>query len=124
MSITWSSVGHFFASAFHDVVVGARAVASHNAQIQAAGTKVEEITAMVGAVYPPALAAMEIERIAMACLGEFAALVQAHGTAQAASVAQPDADATLLAQVEALMKANPQYTQQAASLFGISPKLS
>jgi len=119
MAITWSSVGHFFASGFHDIVVGAKAVAAHNAQIQATGTEVEAITSTVGAFYPPALAAVEIERIAMACLGEFAALVLAYGTAAKAATAKPEVDPSLLSQVEQAMQQNPQLAQQAAALFNI-----
>ena len=119
MAITWNSVGHFFASCFHDLVVGARAVAAHNAQIQQAGTVAENVTSEIAVFYPPAVAAVEIERVAMACLGEFAALIQANGTAAKAAKAQPDADPGLLVQVEALLAKNPLYVQQAAALFKI-----
>jgi len=94
-------------------------VAAHNAQIQQAGTVAENITSQVAVFYPPAIAAVEIERVAMACLGEFAALVQAHGTAAAAATVHPEADPVVLSQVEQLMKQNPQYVAQAAALFGI-----
>ena len=102
--------------------MGAKAVAAHNAQVQQVGTEVEAVTATIGTVYPPALAAVEVERIAMACLGEFAALVLAFGTAAKASAAKPEVDPTLLAQVEAAMKQNPQLVQQAAALFNIKPQ--
>jgi hypothetical protein len=119
MAITWSSVEHFIASGFHDVLVGARAVAQHNAQIQADGVKIETATAVVGTFYPPALAAMEIERVALACFGAFAGLIIANGTAEKAAVVQPLADPALLQQVEKLLQQNPTYVKQAAVLFGI-----
>ena len=120
MAITWQGPEHFFATVFHDICVGGRAVAQHNAQVQDAGTKVEEVTAAVGAVYPPALMALEIERIAMWAFGTYCALVLAHGSAQAAAAANPGVSVDLLNQVELLLQQNPQLVTQAAALFGVT----
>jgi hypothetical protein len=123
MAITWSSVEHCIASGFHDILVGSRAVAAHNAQIQAVGAQVEAVTAQVGIFYPPAIGALEIERVSLACFGAVAGLIMAHGSAAQAAAAHPEADPILLNQVEALMQQHPQYVIQAAQLFGLeTPK--
>ena len=119
MAITWQSVSHFFATAFHDIGVGGRAVASHQAQIQAVGTKIEEVTAAVSAFYPPALMALEVERVSMWALGVICQLIQEHGSADAASKANPGIHPDLFTQVEQLMQQNPQLVAQAAALFGV-----
>ncbi len=118
MPVTWGSVGHFFAAGYHDLVVAARAVAAHNAQLQQAGSEVETATAAVGVVYPPALAALEIERVAMACFGAACGLIMTQGGAKQAAEAAPGADAALLAQVEQIMQQHPELRAQAAALFG------
>lgn len=120
MPITFSSAEHFFATALHDIVIGGRAVASHNAQIQAAGTKVEEVTAAVSAFYPPALIALEIERVSMFSIGVVCQLIMQHGSAAKASAATPSLPFSLFTQAEQLLQQNPQLLQQAAALFGAS----
>lgn len=120
MAITFSSAEHFFATALHDIVVEGRAVASHNAQIQQAGTKVEELTAAVAAFYPPALVALEIERVSMFAIGVVCQLMMQHGSAAKASAANPSLPLTLFTQAEQLLEQNPQLIQQAAALFGVS----
>lgn len=77
---------------------------------------IEAITSFVP-VYGPEAA--EIERLAFAALGEFAALVQACGGASAAAAKTPQADPALLAAVEEALKKNPALVQQAANIFNI-----
>jgi hypothetical protein len=119
MAITFSGVDHFFAAALHDIVTGGRAVASHNAEIQQDGVKVEEVTAAVGAFYPPALVALEIERVSMFAIGVVCQLIMQHGSAAKASAANPSLPLTLFTQAEQLLEQNPQLIQQAAALFQV-----
>ena len=118
MAISFTGVDHFFATALHDIGVGGRAIASHNAEIQADGRKIEEITAAVSAFYPPALAALEIERISMFAIGVICELVMKNGSAAKASAANPSIPLELFTQVEQLLQQNPQIVAQATALFG------
>lgn len=113
MSVVIKSAGHFFAAGFHDFMVAARAVAMVNNKIQSQEGTIESITALVP-VYGPEAAL--VERLAFAVLGEIAALVQTCGTAQLAAQKAPDIDPAVLAQVEALLKQNPQFVEQALKL--------
>jgi len=106
-----------FASGFHDIIVAARAIALFSNKIQPEAPTIEAITSLVP-VYGPEAA--EIERLAFAALGEFAALVQACGGASAAAAKHPQADADLLAAVEKAMEKNPALVQQAAKMFNVS----
>jgi len=115
MGITWKSVGHVFASGFHDLVVAARAVALFSAKVQPEASTIESITSLVP-IYGPEAAT--IERLAFAALGEFAAIVNAAGGASAAASLVP-VDPVLLQEVEAALKNNPQLVKQAAALVGI-----
>ena len=103
------------------ILVGSRAIASHNQQVQQATTVAENITGQVAIFYPPALGVLEMERVFAACFGEFAALVTAHGGAAQAAAAHPEADAELLKQVEAVLQQHPDYVAQAAAMFKIQP---
>jgi hypothetical protein len=117
--ITFDSVGHFFATAWHDTCLAARVVANHNQQIQQAGFKVEEITgalALVPGVGAFAIPAEEIERVSMFSLGIVCQLILAHGSAQAASLKYPDVAESLFTQAEQLMTQYPQIVAQARSL--------
>jgi hypothetical protein len=116
-SITWSSAEHFFATALHDIVVEGRVIASHNAQIQAVGVKVEEVTAAVAMFYPPALGALEIERVSMFGIGVLCKLIMVHETPDKAAAAT-GLPIDLLTQTAALLQQYPQLIPQAASMFG------
>lgn len=116
MSITWNSVGHFFASGFHDMLVAARAISLFNNKIAPQEATIESLSLLVP-VYGPEAAL--IERLAFAALGEFAALVQACGSAQAAAQKFPQADSQLLTEVEKVLQNNPQLLEQAAKEFNV-----
>jgi hypothetical protein len=113
--INWTSVGHFFASGFHDIVVAGKAIATLDTKIAPQEGVIESISGLVP-VYGPEV--QLIERIAFAALGEFAALVQSSGGATQAA-AKVQASPQLLTEVENLMKNNPALVKQAANLAGI-----
>lgn len=120
MAITWDSIGHFLATAWHDLCVGGRAVAAHNQQIQRAGTTAEELTAALAVVpglAPEALAALEIERISMFGLGVICQIILDHDKdLGAAAKANPGIHPNLWQQALDLMTQYPQIVAQAASL--------
>lgn len=117
MAITWQSAEHFFASRFHDVLVGARAVATHQTQIDAAAQKVEEVTAAVAIVFPPAFEALEIERVAVFALAVGCALIRKYGSVDEAKKAMPDVHPDLWTQLTQILMQYPQLVQQAEQLF-------
>ena len=117
MAITFDSFEHALAAGFHDIVVGLRSLAAHQAQIQATGQKIEQVTAAVSVFFPPALEALEIERVSMFALAIVCGLVNRFGGADAAAKAHPAIHADLFTQAEQLMAAYPQLVQQALALF-------
>lgn len=66
MSFGFASIGHFFASAFHDIVNGAKAVAIASNKAAGAETTIEGITAL----FSPEAAT--VERAAFYLLGKVA----------------------------------------------------
>jgi hypothetical protein len=118
--ITWDSAAHFFATAWHDVVVGAEAVARHNAQVQAVGIKVEQIE-IVGTLVPPtagiSLLALEITRLSMFAFGAVCQLILvADGDEAKAAKDNPGIHPDLFTQAKQLMAQYPQLVDQAKSL--------
>jgi hypothetical protein len=95
--ISFSSIGHFFASAFHDLHVAAVAVA----KVETATAKLEPtIEGITSLVYPPGVA---VERIAFALLGEVAAVVTKTDSAVAAKGVNVALDAEMIAEVKQLL---------------------
>jgi hypothetical protein len=117
VAISWQGVEHFFASGFRDLLVGARAVASRQTQIDNAASKVEQVTAGVAIFFPPALEALEIERVAVFALGVGCMLIRKFGSVDAAAKAMPDVHPDLWSQLTALLAQYPQLIQQAEQLF-------
>jgi len=95
--ISFSSIGHFFASAFHDLHVAAIAVA----KVETSAASLEPtIEAVTGLLFPPGVA---IERTAFALLGEVAAVVTKTDSATAAKGVNVSLDAALIAEVRQLL---------------------
>lgn len=112
MAISWSSVGHFFASAFHDVQVVAKAVNAELAKVGGSEATVEALTSLVS---PEAAV---VERLAFAALGEVAAIAQDANVAAGASGVNVTLDAQLIADVKALIAKFPSIIAQAEAAFG------
>ena len=117
--ILGTPVGHFFASSFHDILIGASSGchSRRKHRIDAVAVKVEEVTAAVSAFYPPAIAALEIERLSVFALGAGCALLKKYGSADAAAKAQPDISPDLWTQLEQLLMQYPQLTVQAEQII-------
>lgn len=115
--VTFDSVGHFFAVGWHDIVVSARAVANHNAQVQQGANKVEQITAGVAVFFPPALEALEIERVSVFAFGIVCQLILAAEGPDAAAKANPGIHPDLFQQASQLMTQYPQLVNQAKGLL-------
>lgn len=115
MAISWTSVGHFFAAGFHDVQVVAKAVDAEILKIGAAAPTVEALTSLVS---PQAAA---VERLAFAALGEIAGIAQSTTVVAGASGVNVSLDATLIADVKALVSQFPTLISQAEQIFGVKP---
>lgn len=99
MSISFKSVGHFFATVFQDALKAVPA-------IEATATTVETVTAAVPTYGP---LAVPVEQAAYAVLGEVAAVLNATGPAASAKLADAGLDVNVIQTVEALLKSIPQF---------------
>ena len=115
--ITWDSVGHFFATGWHDISVAARAIADHQSQVQVVVSKVEEVTAGAAVFFPPALEALEIERVSMFAFGIVCQLILVAGGPDAASKAHPGVHPGLFQQASQLMGQYPSLVNQAKAML-------
>lgn len=97
MSFGFSSLGHVFATVFHDISKGAKAVGTALAKAQTEEAIVEDLTSIV---YPPAVLA---ERAAFAILGKAAAVVHDAGPAADASGLNVQLDAQTVADLKDLI---------------------
>lgn len=116
MALTWSSIGHVFASGFKDVVTGAKAVEAFIAKIDtpANQTEIEALTALIPGIGTQAAAA---ERLAFAALGEFAAAVNSADAAAQQNGLNVTLDAAFVAEIKALMAEFPALVAQAVAAF-------
>ncbi|HTV54146.1 MAG TPA: hypothetical protein VMI06_04445 [Terriglobia bacterium] len=114
MATLIKTMDHAFASGFHDVAVGARAVlAWEQKKVQPDAPQIETISALVP-VYGPEIVIME--RLAFASLGVLADMVHANGSAAKAAAQNPGIGLELLQAVESLLQANPSLISQAEAL--------
>jgi hypothetical protein len=93
----FSSIGHAFATVFHDISKGAKAVESALVKVAANEAVIEGITSVV---YPPAVL---IERAAFATLGKVAAAVHDAGPMADANGLNIQLDAALVADIRDLI---------------------
>jgi hypothetical protein len=107
----FNSIGHFFASAFHDVIVGAKAVEKAGAAVAKNKQLVEDITSLVS---PNAAA---LERIAFGVFGEVAGVAASVDTAASANGINVQFDAEMVADIKALIAAFPEVLAQAKAAF-------
>jgi hypothetical protein len=114
MAFTWQSAGHAFASLFKDVVTVSKKVVSALGGIQNEETLIESLTSLVS---PQAAA---VEQIAFGALGELVAAVQATETAAGANGVNVSFDASVVAEVRALIKDFPEILTQVEAAFGKS----
>lgn len=106
MAITFKSVGHFFATVYEKVV-------AEIPKIEATATTVETVSAKVP-VYGPL--AVPVEKAGYAVLGELAAVLNAGGDAAKSKLADAGLDSNVIATVEALLAAIPQFVTLAQAL--------
>lgn len=111
MGFTWSSIGHAFASVFKDVVTVSKKVEIVLSDVEAEAPVIEALTTLVS----PGAAA--VEQIAFGALGSLIAAV--HGLENAASVngVNVSFDATVVAEIKALILQFPQIVAQVEAAF-------
>ena len=114
MAFTWQSAGHAFASLFKDVVTVSKKVIIALGGLQDEEKVIESLTSLVS---PQAAA---VEQIAFGALGELLAAVQATETAAGANGVNVSFDASVVAEVRALIKDFPEILTQVEAAFGKS----
>lgn len=118
MALGWSSIGHFFASAFHDVIVGAKAVEKAGAVVAKNAPLVEDLTSLIPGVGSQAAA---LERIAFGVFGQVAATAVNVETASTAGFINVQFDAEMIADIKALIAQFPTIVAQAKAVFPAKP---
>ena len=114
MAFTWQSTGHAFASLFKDVVTVSKKVVIALGSLQNEAPVIESLTSLVSPQ------AAEVEQIAFGALGELLAAVQATETAAGANGVNVSFDASVVAEVRALIKDFPEILTQVEAAFGKS----
>lgn len=111
MGFTWSSVAHAFASLFKDVVTVSKKVEIVLSDVEAEAPVIEALTSLVS---PGATA---VEQIAFGALGSLIAAVHAVDTAASANGVNVSFDATVVAEIKALIAEFPQIVSQVEAAF-------
>jgi len=102
MSFNFKSLGHFFASVFHDIHVAATAINTKILPvIEKEAPVIEGVTGLIPGV---GTAAQIIERAAFASLGQVAAAVHGADAAALANGVNVQLDAEFVADIQALIK--------------------
>jgi hypothetical protein len=117
MSLGWASIGHFLASAFHDISVGAKAVEKAGLAVAKNAPLVEDLTSLVPGFGPQAAA---LERIAFGVFGQVAGVATAVDTAASANGINVQFDAEMVADIKALIAQFPSIVAQAKAVFPAS----
>ena len=111
MSFTWQSIGHAFASLFKDVVTVSKKVEIVLSDVQAEAPIIEALTTLVS----PGAAA--VEQIAFGALGALVAAVHGVDAAAGANGINVSFDATVVAEIKALILQFPQILAQVEAAF-------
>jgi hypothetical protein len=106
MSFTWQTAGHAFASLFRDVVVVSKKA---EAVLQVVEKNEAAIVAITSLIDPGAAV---IEQIAFGALGELVGAVHATGAAAGANGLNIMLDASMVADIRALIAEYPQIAKQ------------
>lgn len=115
MPFTWQSVGHAFASLFKDVVNVSKKVEVVLSDIQAEAPVIEALTSLVSP------GAASVEQIAFGALGSLVAAVHATEAAATANGVNVTFDATVVAEIKALIAEFPQIVSQVEAVFPKKP---
>jgi hypothetical protein len=116
-SFGWASIGHFFASAFHDISVGAKAVEKAGVAVAKNQTLAEDLTSLIPGVGTQAAA---LERIAFGVFGQVVGVATAVDTAASANGINVQFDAEMVADIKALIAQFPSIVAQAKAVFPAS----
>ena len=115
MSTSIQTLDHAFASVFHDIATGAKAILSwEQRKVQPDAVPIEALSALIP-VYGPEIAIME--RLSFAALGAVAAAWHINGQdATKAAAANPNLSSDLLVAVANFLQLNPTLVTQATNL--------
>lgn len=114
MALGFSSIGHFIAAAFHDIIVGAKAVEKAGEALAKNAPLVESLTALIPVYGAPAAA---LERVAFGVFGEVVGVAHDVDVAAAANGIDVHLDAAMVADIKALVAQFPDIVAQAKATF-------
>jgi hypothetical protein len=114
MALGFGSIGHFFAAAFHDIIVGAKAVEKAGAALAKNQQLVEDLTTLIPGYGP---GAASLERIAFGVFGEVVGVAHDVDAAATANGIDVHLDAAMVADIKALVAQFPDVIAQAKAAF-------
>lgn len=115
MSLTWTSIGHAFASSFSAIVKGSKYLTGALVKVEGSEAKVEQLSALIPG-YGPAI--VEIEQIAYAGLGMLVGGLHYGGAAFESNLLDNGADQAAIAQVKAMVAKYPTLIADVEAVFG------
>lgn len=115
MSLTWTSIGHAFASGFSAIVRGANYLASGIDKVETSAAKVEQLSALIPGYGPQVV---QVEQLAYAGLGLVAAGLHYGGAAFEKNLLDNGADQSAIDAIKALIKQFPALIQDVEAAFG------
>lgn len=115
MSLTWSSIGHAFASSFSAVVRGSKYLEDALVKVEGSEKKVEQLSALIPG-YGPAV--VEVEQVAYAGLGMLVGALHYGGAAFEQNLLNNGADTDAIAQVKAMVAKYPSLVADVEAVFG------
>jgi hypothetical protein len=115
MSFGIATIQHAFATVWHDVIVGQKAVDKAFAAVSKDAPQIEAITSLIPGY---GAAAADLERIAFAAFGYITAAVDSAGAAAGANGVSVTLDADLVAEIQKIIAAFPVEIAAAKAAVG------
>lgn len=115
MALTWTSIGHGFASGFSAIARGARYLANGIDKVETTEKKVESLTALIP-VY--GAEAVQVEQVAYAGLGLVSAGLHYGGAAFEKNLLDNGADQSAINEIKTLIQKFPSLVQDVEAAFG------
>lgn len=115
MSLTWSSIGHAFASGFSAITRGSKYLEGAVTKIQGSEKTVESLSALIPGYGP---IAVEVEQIAYAGFGMLVGGLHYGGIAFEQNLLNNGADKAAIDQVKALVQKFPNLIADVEAAFG------
>lgn len=120
MSFGFKSLGHFFASAYHDLIIGEKAIEHAAPTVNTVENVAETLTPLV-LTGPMGTAAVVLERAIFAIAGHVFGAVHAADAAAAEKGVNIQLDADLVNEIKDIIALTPKISATASALFPTKP---